>query len=649
MAESTFKHTDKNSTEKDVTDEKFMYAEKCGICESDYQTPKSLKCLHSFCQKCLAEKVNAGKNTVTCPNCDAVTKLPSKGVDGLNTNFMLIEKHERNLFEKQLKEKDTFIPCTSCKNDSKNKAIAWCRQCQDYMCEAAVKYHKELRITNVHEIIGLEILRSEGIPKGIRSVQKERVCPRHKDEKLIFYCETCEVPFCRNCQIIDHPRGEDHVQVYLDDAVRKRIDNIKTEAEECKHVGREVDNTISQNERIEAAHLKAVEQTLNAYDDAAKEAEVRFSDKQKENRNKFSAELTRFDEKRKQDINDHKEKLKNVRSRICSVLAIAEMLTETGTQYDIADMYKDVITALRELRDFKPEAEPMSEITFKINDKCHSIVESIPAPGILTLGVIGKNAWEQKRKFGSGNLSGARGLTFTPTSDIIVADNTARAAKLFDGEGTLSKTITQGTAGFNYPFDVFHSSDGYFYMTDQAYYVKQINSEINYSGTRTISNKYTGYGIAAMKNDNWAVCCKDYNLIFVYNSSGNQVQRISVMDPNFIAITSKDNVVISSQTQKSVQVVAADGQLLQVIGPPPDVANIAWSPQGVCCSKSDEIYVANQGTEAMGIYRFKVSGEFIDCITTDLNNPWGLAISADGHQLAVVDENGASVKVFSQR
>ncbi|XP_072028367.1 uncharacterized protein [Amphiura filiformis] len=666
MAESNFKQTDNNVTEKDVTDEKVMYAENCGICESDYQTPKSLKCLHSFCLKCLAEKVNAGKNTVTCPTCDIVTELPSKGVEGLNTNFMLIEKHERSLFEKQLKEKDSFIPCTSCENDSMEKAAAWCRQCQDYMCETAVKDHKKVRITTTHEIISLQILQSEGIPKGTRSV-KERICPRHKDEKLIFYCETCEVPFCRNCEIIDHPRGENHSQVYLEDAVRKRIDNIQKEAEECKHVGREVDNTIAQDERVEAAHLKAVEQTLNAYDDTAKQAAVRFSDKQKEHRDKLAAELTRFDEKRKQDIDSHKEKLKRVRSRITSALAIAAMLAENGTQYDVADMYKDVITALRELREFKPEPECMSEIIFKNNDNCLPSVETIPAPGALKLGVIERKVtppvtpkpvpvpkviWEQKRKFGTGYLSGARGLAFTPSGDVLVADYSARQAKAFSSSGTLSHTIAQSTAAFTNPYDVCYSSYlGYFYMADQSTAVKQITQQIAYYTARTIGGgSYGGRGIASnMTNGNWAVCCTDYNYIYVYDNAGNQIRNIFAVEPHFIAITSNNNYVFSSNKQKSVQVVNASGQLIHLIGPPPDIDSSAWSPQGVCCSKKDEIYVANQGAGAMGIYRFKVSGEFIDCITTSLNQPRGLTLSADDRQVAVVDDNGTSVKIFSQK
>ena len=363
------------------------YAEQCGICELDYVNPKSLKCLHSFCLDCLTEKVTAGETSVTCPTCYESTCLPNKGVNGLITNYMLIEKQERKSFEQTLKEKDAcIIPCTSCENDSENKAVAWCRECQDYMCEGAAKYHKEQRITKGHDVISLEKLQSEGLPSKVGE-PNERKCPKHKDEKLKFYCETCEVPFCRDCEIIDHPRSEKHKQVYLEDAVRKRSDEIHKEAERCQRVAVGVDDAIAQDERVENVLQKAVEQTLNDYEKAGKQVHLKFSENQKEHRDKFETDLSRFNDERRKKIDDHKQALKNVRSRIGSALAVSKMLEESGSQFDVADMYKDVIEALRELADFKPVAEHASNVSFKLDNDCIEAVEKLPAPGTLKLGI----------------------------------------------------------------------------------------------------------------------------------------------------------------------------------------------------------------------------------------------------------------------
>ncbi len=626
------------------------YEEECSICESTHQEPKTLKCLHSFCLKCLVEKV-AGENEITCPTCDKVTSLPSQGIEGLNTNFLLIKRHERRLLYKQLKEKDSFIPCTSCENDTENKAAAWCRQCQDYMCETAIKYHNGRRITKGHEVISLEQLRSEGIPKsrGDAAGEKVRMCPKHTDEKLKFYCETCEVPFCRDCEIIEHPRGDNHVQLYLEDAIRKRSGEIQKKADECKYVCQQIDNVIAEDEKVEAAHETACKAAQKAYDDAAKQVQDAFSEIQIKHRDHFASELARFDEKRKQKLESHKENLKKDQSRASSALAVARMLAETGTQCDVADMYNDVMTVLREFSEFKPVPERMSEVAFDPSEECLPLVEGIPAPGTLK---VGSCEWDLKREFGNGNLSAARGITFAPhdnlSDHIVVADYSARNVKLFDNAGTLSKTVSQGTASFLYPFDVCLSSDNFYYISDVSSTVRQITGNFKYNSYGSVSS--AAYGIAPLKKGSWPICCTstDNNRIYLY-SNNTKIGDIHVVSPQFIAVTSTDNYVVSSTTQKSVQVLNEKGHMVRCIGPPSDIPDDAWSPSGVCCSKNDEIYVANQGEGAMGVYRFKISGEFIECVASDLNKPWGVALSEDDRELAVVDNDGKSVKLFGYK
>ena len=57
--------------------------ETCGICQEKFTTPRSLPCLHSFCEKCLREWAKRGKDQPglpTCPNCRKPTEIPTGGV-----------------------------------------------------------------------------------------------------------------------------------------------------------------------------------------------------------------------------------------------------------------------------------------------------------------------------------------------------------------------------------------------------------------------------------------------------------------------------------------------------------------------------------------------------------------------------------------
>ena len=253
---------------------------------------------------------------------------------------------------------------------------------------------------------------------------------------------------------------------------------------------KKVDDTIAQDEIVEASLQKAVEQTLNDYDKAAKHTHVTFSDNQNQHREKFAADLTQFSERRKEKLDRHKQELKNVRSRISSALAVAQMLEESGTQFDVADMYKDVVSALRELSEFKSEAARSSEVSFKVDDKCIPIVESIPSPGSLKFG-----RWEMKHEFGKdggGKLTSARGLAFSPSGDLVVADYTARNIKVFSDQGLFKSTPNPGN--FNYPFDVaFTTSTGDCYVTRLFEYCKEIQWASYISDNIPIWHKFAGH------------------------------------------------------------------------------------------------------------------------------------------------------------
>lgn len=56
----------------------------CPLCMSFYKNPRSLQCLHSYCEECLESLHRSSKciDTVQCPECRASTLLPGDGVQG---------------------------------------------------------------------------------------------------------------------------------------------------------------------------------------------------------------------------------------------------------------------------------------------------------------------------------------------------------------------------------------------------------------------------------------------------------------------------------------------------------------------------------------------------------------------------------------
>ncbi|XP_072051678.1 uncharacterized protein [Amphiura filiformis] len=118
--------------------------------------------------------------------------------------------------------------------------------------------------------------------------------------------------------------------------------------------------------------------------------------------------------------------------------------------------------------------------------------------------------------------------------------------------------------------------------------------------------------------------------------------------PQFLAVTSKGNILVSPGSSGAVQIIDEAGNLLSKLQTPIGVSS--WRPEGLVVSTcfnvdddEDEVFVADRGN-GHAVYRYSASGKYIDCITKDVSNIYGLALSADENLLFVA--NTSSVKCF---
>ena len=56
----------------------------CPMCIGVFDNPRSLQCLHSYCEKCLLglHRASAINDSIDCPECRAQTAVPEEGIQG---------------------------------------------------------------------------------------------------------------------------------------------------------------------------------------------------------------------------------------------------------------------------------------------------------------------------------------------------------------------------------------------------------------------------------------------------------------------------------------------------------------------------------------------------------------------------------------
>nr|XP_056700154.1 E3 ubiquitin-protein ligase TRIM56-like [Euleptes europaea] len=185
--------TQSSTSLQDLIREDFL---TCRICYDLYVVPKILPCLHSYCQKCLEPLVENG--TVQCPECRLQTEVPG-GATGLKSNFFI-----NGLLELFQMKRNKDLECTICSNAQKVvAATARCLDCKDFLCQTCSQGHCCSRLTLHHKVVNLEEFLAGHYDSEVRFLQ-ELCCQDHPQEALRFFCDTCSVPICRDCRMLDH-------------------------------------------------------------------------------------------------------------------------------------------------------------------------------------------------------------------------------------------------------------------------------------------------------------------------------------------------------------------------------------------------------------------------------------------------------------
>eukprot|EP00105_Crassostrea_gigas_P041353 XP_019925501.1 PREDICTED: E3 ubiquitin-protein ligase TRIM56-like [Crassostrea gigas] len=173
----------------------------CAICYELFIEPKSLPCLHTFCEGCieiLLEK-SSNKTELNCPTCREKFPIPSQSVSSLKTNFIF--KDIITKLSPSRKPSSTRL-CSFCILHSKEvEATHKCLTCLDLLCSFCVRHrHLFTRQTAYHEIVSLGDYLAGTYKK---EKDHEILCERHR-EKIRFFCPQCLVPICSECALMEH-------------------------------------------------------------------------------------------------------------------------------------------------------------------------------------------------------------------------------------------------------------------------------------------------------------------------------------------------------------------------------------------------------------------------------------------------------------
>ena len=169
----------------------------CTICLSYYKDPRLLACSHTYCYDCIKQLIQGDQ--FVCPLRDG-TSIKAKDVKKLPVNRTAKDVVEflSNTFQNTANLK--------CENCTINQSVYWCEKCECYLCQTCSQTIHSHKIHQNHVIVAAS---QKSLPN---------LCSDHPDEKLKYWCITCEDVVCRDGLLLKH---KDHNYTNLQDIVNE--------------------------------------------------------------------------------------------------------------------------------------------------------------------------------------------------------------------------------------------------------------------------------------------------------------------------------------------------------------------------------------------------------------------------------------------
>ncbi|XP_033751649.1 uncharacterized protein LOC117335632 [Pecten maximus] len=422
---------------------------ECPVCLDQLRHPKSLPCLHTFCEECLdiyiTQKPDTLTNSFPCPICRLETVPVDPKEERGNwakqfpTNNLIVEMSKMCSRESQVYECD---PCKK-RNVRNIAAKVWWKEYNRFLCDACLDKLRDV-IDDDHTLV--EVTSGQ---KFLSSTSPTcTYCPKHKKETDL-YCEDHQSVCCSTCIAVAHRRCE--VVTTLSehgDKVRSstQIQDMRSELQEvavnmeslAKHIKRQTQNLgdgrdvvmeqmTDLRQRFETHLNKLQEDITDELDTTYKEEKKKLDDMLNKCERMYMGIKTTQALSESDVIQDDDMQMVSFLHRGCleirSCKNIMPQVVQALTSVEISLDYEDAL--------FMDDATPILgrlHITrtrrgFLFKQLCHAEAKEV---GKLCI----KTASDQKR-------CQVTGLLYLSNGHIILADGGNNKVKLFQENGEL--------------------------------------------------------------------------------------------------------------------------------------------------------------------------------------------------------------------
>ena len=615
----------------------------CGECKNVLQEPIILPCLHSICRKCLKSIYNQHEShgVISCPECCEDLDKPDIGVNGFPENFFL-----KGILSVYHAKTARDIKCTVCELQKKDSFAKFkCLDCADFLCDDCSRVHNQTRMTIGHTVEPLSELTGGSHDREMRQMQVIK-CSIHSNEAIKYYCETCSLPICRECQLELHGSHScatvKQSQESRRHAITSMLQNVNQKLFTLKKIEEGVDTVVQDIDKREKDLIEGVERTTQKLIAQIEREKTDILERLKETMND-----------QREACAEKKEQIKRVHSLIDGNVKFSDELVKNGKDEEV--LYLENIVRRRLLA---LQTKNLTSLQMKWHPpdvRYRNVFISVDRIGLFDL-ILSREFMrrpEHPLKFGARHVAGfhlvrrmnltvpredgfecrATGLGCLFGDHIVVGDNENRKVKIFTKLGNFVETVAYfKPTGLAVCGDIIACSD-------------QMSLNL-YSNDRRVKKKIslesTGstYPLAGM-SDQYLVAANNKTATFqIYDLRGDICHDIvpakgcKIRNPVFITTNSKGQIIVSDWLSNSVVIMDQNGYMLKEFKHKPTIGRTGWLPGSLCVDQFDNIFVSDFSRSRVIV--LNPQGEFMyefPTRTDNLDRPRCMASDGNGHIL----------------
>lgn len=614
---------------------------QCGLGNHTLKDPRTLRCLHSFCKKCLLThlsgkgETHSAKDKLLCPVCHQETMTPkiakstTDAVDQLPANEFLTSYLEAVA----LRDPDKL--CDTCGRQGKRSvATQWCSMCHDALCDSCVKFHNALKATKQHNIVPLDQLRKQPTEKFITTP----LCKRHEGENVTKYCENHFEVLCDKCVASNHKDC-------------KGVKTLKEAVNKANADIHHVNNLIEEETKL----ARAIQDNRSKADDGLGKDQVDLLERIKDVRKRIDTNLSKceshiIDELQKirksesTSIQNESKEANQLRKSTASLKALAESSERYGTE---SHQLKNLPDLAKQSEHYR---EKLAALNGRIkNTKIDFLVD--PTLGALMKGI--SRLGELRVTTSPAQLPSSRTLRANKSDsdpeDEIDMMGSVRSLKADTKSLKSIKSLRSSTMFANLVENINAktSSDtescwftGIAYLPDgQIVLVDRNNSKLkiiskDFKVKSEISLENQPFGITAMPPAKVAVTIPRENKIDIYSvgTSLSKSESLLISERGYGIGFAGDRfvVVCSCASPPAIKIISLTGEEKQEINPEDNYHPMFFRPWYVKLDRSGaKMYISDCHRSHVTCISGTVMKQYV-YKDNSLNSPRGLDITKDG-------------------